>query len=144
MNTRMIALSGAAALMLASPAGAGESTPAEKEATRKLNMEAAQNAKPAPMAAATPAQDVAAMPSGTLSSITNPPPKIATANVLDANGKTVGAVRRVEVTPEGKPTRVSVAMIGAKEHVVVLDASSVKYDAHKNEITASSGLPSNG
>lgn len=84
------------------------------------------------------------MPSGTLSSITNPPSKVATANVLNANGKTVGVVQRVEVTPEGKPTTVSVAILGTKDQVVVLDASSVNYDGHKNEITASSGLPSNG
>lgn len=146
MNTRMIAMTGAAFLMLAAPAVAGESTPAEKEATRQLNMQAAQNAKPdtPQMAAAATAQDVTAMPSGTLSSITNPPSKVATANVLNASGKTVGVVQRVEVTPEGKPTTVSVAILGTKDQVVVLDASSVNYDAHTNEITASSGLPSNG
>src|SRR5690606_18547967 len=87
---------------------------------------------------------VTAAPSGILSGIINPPSKIATANVRDSTGKTVGAVQKVEVTPEGKPTKVSVAMIGAKEQVVVLDAASVSYDAHKNEITASTGLPSNG
>ncbi|MES2472675.1 MAG: hypothetical protein V4601_07525 [Pseudomonadota bacterium] len=149
MNTRMIAMTGAAFAMLASSAWAGESTPAEKEATRQLNLVAAQDAKPsAPQqvavnasASTAPAQVVT---SGTLSTITNPPAKIATANVLDANGKTVGAVRKVEVSPEGKPTRVSVAMAGAKEQIVVLDAGSVNYDAHKNEITALSGLPSNG
>ena len=148
MNTRMIAMTGAAFMMLASPGWGGESTPAEKEATRQLNLQAAQDAKPSPpqqMAAnpgtAAPSEIVA---SGTLSTIANPPAKIATANVLDASGKTVGAVRKVEVSPEGKPTRVSVAMLGAKEQIVVLDAASVNYDAHKNEITALSGLPTNG
>ncbi len=38
------------------------------------------------------------------------------------SGKTVGAVQKVEVSPEGKPTKVSVALIGAKERIVVLDA----------------------
>lgn len=152
MNTRIIAMTGAAFMFLAAPALAGESTPAEKEATRQLNIQAAKDAAPpeqmavnaaSPMAvnAASPEETLA---SGTLSTITNPPSKIATANVLDSSGKTVGAVQRVEVSPEGKPTRVSIAMIGAKERIVVLDAASVSYDAHKNEITALSGLPSNG
>jgi hypothetical protein len=79
-----------------------------------------------------------------LSEITNPPSKIATANVLDSTGKTVGAVQRVEVSPEGKPTRLSVALIGAKERTVVLDASAVSYDAHKNEITAKGAIPAAG
>ncbi len=151
MNTRMIAMTGAAVLLLAAPALAGESSSAEREVTRQLNIQAAKDAAPAqpivnaastaPMVTATPSDTAA---SGTLSTITNPPSKIATANVLDSSGKTVGAVQRVEVSPEGKPTRVSVAMIGAKEQIVVLDAASVNYDAHKNEITALSGLPSNG
>jgi hypothetical protein len=149
MNTRRIAMTAAAILALGSPALAGESTPAEKEATRQLNIQAAKDAAPAPMAVNTPSSaPLTAMPSdsavsGTLSTITNPPPKIATANVLDSSGKTVGAVQRVEVSAEGRPTRVSVAMLGAKEQIVVLDAASVNYDAHKNEITALSGLPSN-
>jgi len=149
MNTRRIAMTAAAILALASPALAGESTPAEKEATRQLNIQAAKDAAPAPMAVNTPSSaPLTAMPSdsavsGTLSTITNPPPKIATANVLDSSGKTVGAVQRVEVSAEGRPTRVSIAMLGAKEQIVVLDAASVNYDAHKNEITALRGLPSN-
>ncbi len=151
MNTRMIAMTGAAFMLLAPPALAGESTPAEKEATRQLNIQAAKDAAPAqqmvnaastaPMVTAAPSDTAA---SGTLSTITNPPSKIATANVLDSSGKTVGAVQKVEVSPEGKPTRVSIAMMGAKEQIVVLDAASLNYDAHKNEITALSGLPANG
>lgn len=140
MITRMIAMAGAASVLLASPAWSGESTPAEKEATRQLNLQAAQDAKPSP---ATP-ERVTAAPSGTLSEILNPPSKIASANVLDATGKTVGAVQRVEVTPDGKPTRVTIAMAGTKDQVVVLDASAMNYDAHKNELTATSGLPANG
>lgn len=136
MTRRMIAMTGAAFMLLAAPALAGESSPAEQEATRQLNIQAAKDAAPQQA----PSNVVA---SGTLSTITNPPSKIATANVLDSSGKTVGAVRRVEVSAEGKPTRVSVAMTGAKERIVVLDAASVNYDAHKNEITALSGLPSN-
>lgn len=104
---------------------------------------AANNAATMPLTAA-PTEPVTAAPSGVLSSIIHPPSKVATANVLDASGKTVGVVQKVEVTPDGRPTTVSVGILGTKDQVVVLDASTVSYDAHKNEITATSGLPSNG
>lgn len=149
---------GAALLCLtASPVVAAESTPAEKEATRQLNIQAARDAAPAPQqqaaadpAPSTPVQKAAADSTApfasaqSLSEITNPPSKIATANVLDSTGKTVGAVQKVEVSSEGKPTRLSVALIGAKERIVVLDAAAVSYDAHKNEITAKGAIPSAG
>jgi hypothetical protein len=157
MKSRDVIMTGAALLFLAVPAFAGDSTPAEKEATRQLNLQAARDAAPSqtpqqvavidasagPAAAPTMPVETAAA-SGTLSSIANPPSKIATANVLDNTGKTVGAVQKIEVSPDGKPTKVSVALIGAKEQTVVLDASAVSYDAHKNEITAQVAIPSNG
>lgn len=167
--TRNTLLAGAAFLCLAaSPALAGESTPAEKEATRQLNLQAARDAAPSPQQmaavdrsanmsdgapAAAPSMPVQTMPvhaaapvssADSLSDVSNPPSKIATANVLDSSGKTVGAVQKVEVSPEGKPTKVSVALIGAKERIVVLDASSVSYDAHKNELTAKGEIPKAG
>jgi hypothetical protein len=159
--TRNSLFAGAALMCLvASPVLAAESTPAEKEATRQLNMQAARDAAPAPqqqMAAAdapaapsTPVQAAAADSTApfasaqSLSEISNPPSKIATANVLDSTGKTVGAVQKVEVSSEGKPTRLSVALIGAKERIVELDASAVSYDAHKNEITAKGAIPTAG
>ena len=137
---------GAALLCLAaSPVLAGESTPAEKEATRQLNMQAARDAAPAPQQQIAAADSTAPFASAqSLSELSNPPSKIATANVLDSTGKTVGAVQKVEVSSEGKPTRLSVALIGAKERIVVLDASAVSYDAHKNEITAKGAIPSAG
>jgi hypothetical protein len=46
----------------------------------------------------------------------------------------VGAVQKVEVSPQGQPTRVSVALIGKGERMVVLDADAVRYDVAKNEI----------
>ncbi|HJT42995.1 MAG TPA: hypothetical protein VJ750_05780 [Rhizomicrobium sp.] len=165
MQTRNYILAGAALLFLTNPAFAGQSTPAEREATRQLNLEAARQAqmnKPAqqtaeasvaaaPQAAPTtpvetaqsplPAQDVAMENPGggapaILSSIQRPPTKIANANVLDANGQTIGAVQRVEVTPEGTPTKVTIALIGMDEKMVVLDAGAVKYDSIRNEILA--------
>ncbi|HKQ45642.1 MAG TPA: hypothetical protein VJS47_09635 [Rhizomicrobium sp.] len=169
MQTRNYVLAGAALLFLINPALAGQSTPAEREATRQLNLEATRQAqmnKPAqqtaetsvaaapqaapttpvetaqgPLPASVPAQDVAMEnPDGgapaILSSIQRPPNKIANANVLDANGQTIGAVQRVEVTPEGTPTKVTIALIGKDEKMVVLDAGAVRYDSIRNEILA--------
>jgi sporulation protein YlmC with PRC-barrel domain len=149
-------MTGAALVMFAAaPALAGHSTKAEIEATRQLNLQASQNAAPAPSTAQqTPVTDTVAMntpPSAAptmpvqtvaidsnaiLSSLNNPPSKIATANVLDSSGKVVGAVQKVEVNPQGQPTRVSVALIGKDEKMVVLDAGAVRYDVVKNEISA--------
>jgi hypothetical protein len=157
MRTRDVMVPGAALLLLAAaPAWAGNSTAAEREATRELNRQQSQLATPpaalafadasaklpdnSPPAAAPTArvesasihQDGAA----TLSSLTNPPSKIASANVLDSSGQTIGAVQRVEVTPQGQPTKVAVALIGKDEKMVVLDAGAVTYDASRNQITS--------
>jgi len=72
----------------------------------------------------------------TLSTIVRPPTLIASANVLDASGQVIGAVQRVDVTPDGVPTKVAVALIGKDERMVVLDANAVQYDQAKNEIRA--------
>jgi hypothetical protein len=157
MRTRDVMVPGAALLLLAAaPAWAGNSTAAEREATRELNRQQSQLATPpaapafadasaklpdnSPPAAAPTAkvesasitQDGAAP----LSSLTNPPSKIASANVLDSSGQTIGAVQRVEVTPQGQPTKVAVALIGKDEKMVVLDAGAVTYDASRNQITS--------
>ena len=71
-----------------------------------------------------------------LSSISHPPLEIATANVLDANGQIVGAVQRVEVTPDGRPTEVAVALMSDQDKLLVLNAGKVRYDADKNQIIA--------
>ncbi|HEY0266311.1 MAG TPA: hypothetical protein VGC16_06130 [Rhizomicrobium sp.] len=161
MQTHSLIAPGAALLLLAAgPALAGSSTAAEREATRQLNLQQAQQAQSAnprqtfadaaaglpdnsPPAAA-PTGKVAmnrmdaaqASAAGLLSALTNPPAKIASANVLDSSGRTIGAVQRVDVTPQGQPTKVSVALIGADEKFVVLDADAVTYDSSKNEILA--------
>jgi hypothetical protein len=114
MTIRPYALASAALMMLAAPALAAPSTPAETTSASIANPDGA-----APE---------------TLSSIQRPPSKIATANVLDVSGQTVGAVQRVDVTPDGMPTRVAIALIGKDEKMVVLDADAVKYDPVKNEI----------
>jgi len=155
MKSRNVIMAGAALMVFGGPAFAGESTPAEKEATRQLNLLAAREAAPgsqqvgvidaSAVPAAAPTMPVeTATASGTLSSLINPPSKIATANVLDNTGKTIGSVQRVEVSPEGKPTKVAVALTGQTGKVVVLDAAAVSYDAHKNEITAQGAIPSAG
>jgi hypothetical protein len=118
MTIRTCALASTAALMmLAAPALAVPSASAEPDT--RASMANPDGAAPE-----------------TLSSIQRPPSKIATANVLDASGQTIGAVQRVEVTPDGTPTRVAIALIGRDEKMVVLDADAVKYDPVKNEILA--------
>ena len=71
----------------------------------------------------------------TLSAISGPPAKIGNANVRDSNGRIIGAVQRVDVTSQGTPTKVSVALLRSGEKIAVLDAGQVKYDATRNEIT---------
>lgn len=147
---RILLLTGAAVVLLAPPTLAGHASKAEIEATRQLNLQAAQAAAPtlpapAPTSEAAmnaPPKAAPTMPVQTgsigtdtrLSAISNPPSKIATANVLDSSGRIVGAVQKVEVSPQGQPTRVSVALIGKGERMVVLDADAVRYDVAKNEI----------
>jgi len=164
-------MTGAALLLLAaaSPAMAGHSTASEREATRQLNLQAAQQAggsQPAaaqtaataepqvadatigmpanspPAAAPTAkvqtaaAEPVSSAPAAPLSQISNPPAKVGVANVKDSSGTIIGAVQRVEVTPQGQPTKVAVALIGKDEKMVVLDADKVTYDQGSNVITA--------
>lgn len=165
MNTP-VSIAGAALLLLAAaaPAGAASSSRAEREMTRQLNIQAAQSAQQsnersiavkdaaaqsptgAPPAAAPTArvQTTAmaqpqtggmAVPTA-LASITNPPTRISTAQVLDKNGTVVGAVQRIEVTPTGTPTSVAFTLSGKRARTVVLDAATVSYDPARNEITA--------
>ena len=174
MKTRKLTMAGAGLLLLVTPAWAGHSTPAEREATRQLNLEAARQAQnsnqqsgavqnsnapqfadatvgqPAnspPAAAPTTAIATAPMESPTmanpegaapvmLSTIVRPPSKIATANVLDSQGQTIGAVQRMELAPDGTPARLAVALTGTDEKLVMLDAKALKYDAARNEILA--------
>ena len=72
----------------------------------------------------------------TLSSISHPPMQIGNANVVDVNGQIVGAVQRVEVTPDGRPTEVAVALIRDQDRLLVINADRVRYDADKNQIIA--------
>lgn len=147
-------------LLLASLPGlvaAAPSTRAEQEATRRLNMQASEAAahSRAPVTdravsnpdntppASAPTIAVEAAPANgpaLLSSISNPPAKIATATVLDAGGAPLGAVQKVEVTPTGTSTRVTVALGGDLGKTVTMDASAVRYDAARNTIiTPASG-----
>ena len=168
MKMRICALASVTLAVLAAPALAGRSTPAEREATRQLNLEAARQAQnsnqtlqnapqvtvadpsanlpansPPAAAPTTPVQtasianpDSAAAAPALLSSIQRPPSKIATANVLDASGQIIGAVQRVDLTPDGMPAKVAVALTGKEGKLAVLNANEVKYDLVKNEILA--------
>jgi protein-disulfide isomerase len=89
-------------------------------------------------AAPAAAQSVPASPL-TLSTMSNPPAKIASADVLDAQGRTIGAVQEVEVTPQGQPTAVAVAVLGKTDQILVLDAGKVQYDPATNRIVARQG-----
>lgn len=73
-----------------------------------------------------------------LSSVDNPQTRIANANVRDTNGQIVGAVQRVELTPQGRPASVSIAMKGSDEKMITLDAAKVQYDATRNEVITNS------
>jgi len=155
---RISILAGAALALLALPAFAGPSTRAERETTRQLNLEqarlgAANNPEPEtavndmsrpgavpPAAAPTTridtgaaAQAAAPMP---LSQANNPSSRIAVANVLNADGKTIGAVQKVELAPDGNPARVDGALIGKQEKILQLDARNMLYDPAGNTITA--------
>jgi hypothetical protein len=77
-----------------------------------------------------------AIASAPLSSVANPPSKIAIASVRDSGGKVVGAVQRVDLSPTGAPAKVTIALIGKVDREVVLDAASVTYIPAKNEILA--------
>ena len=71
-----------------------------------------------------------------LSSINHPPMQIGTANVVDASGRIMGAVQRVEVTPDGKPTQVAIALMNDQDRLVVINADKMRYDADNNQIIA--------
>jgi hypothetical protein len=137
---------------------AASATRAEREATRQLNLEqsraaesanpslhppfadASAGAGPAPAAAPTTPIESAAIanPDGeapvALSAVTTPPAKLATANLLDVHGQTVGAVQRVDLGANGAPAQVSVALIGGGDKLLVLDAARVKYDPVRNAV----------
>ena len=73
-----------------------------------------------------------------LSSINSPPARIGNANVRDTNGQIIGAVQRVDLTAQGTPAKISVALLGPGEKMAVLDAGKVAYDASRNEIITDS------
>jgi hypothetical protein len=156
---RTTILAGAALALFSVPAFAGHSSRAEQEATRLLNIQAAQSgaannpepkvavidaSKPGnvpPSAAPTSRIETSAITQASaailpLSQVSNPSARIATANVLNADGKTIGAVQRVEIAPNGTPSKVDVALLGTQEKTVELDARNVLYDPAGNTITA--------
>jgi hypothetical protein len=153
----------AIASLAATAAIAGESTPAEKAQTRQLNTEALVYANGVPESQALPesvaprfydyaavtqpsaapatptAQSgpgMVAMPSNSLSGLTNPPPVIANANVVSSDGITVGLVQKIQMDNAGKPTSVDVALRNVGK-TVSFDAKDVSYDALDNIIISS-------
>jgi hypothetical protein len=70
-----------------------------------------------------------------LNSLPNPPTTLATANVADAKGTIVGAVRKVVMDGNDKPVTVDVALLGSQD-VVAVDAAKFNYDQAHNVLTA--------
>jgi hypothetical protein len=69
-----------------------------------------------------------------LNQVDNPPDRVATARVTDADGTVIGAVQKVELR-NGKPTHVDVALLGS-DNTVTLDAATVRYDSGTNVVDA--------
>lgn len=72
----------------------------------------------------------------TLAGISHLPTQIGVANVVDVNGRVVGTVQRVEVTPDGRPTEVAVLLQSDPDRLLVLNAGKVRYDAASNQVIA--------
>jgi len=70
-----------------------------------------------------------------LTSLSNPPDKIAYARVVDDKGITVGAAQKVELGTNGKPSKVEFALLGT-EQIVALVSSKFRYDEPRNVLTA--------
>jgi hypothetical protein len=73
-----------------------------------------------------------------LSQVADPPERVATARVTDADGKVIGAVQKVELR-DGRPIRLGIALLGS-ETMVMLDASAVRYDAGTNVVATTEGV----
>ena len=133
-TVRNFVMAGAAGLLLATAAHAGQSTASEREQTRQLNLQSApQSPMPGPtVASVSPAPDFAPI---ALNSLPNPPDKIATARVVDETGTVVGAVQKVNLDAGGKPSSVEIALLGS-DRVIALDSVHLSYDQSNNVVTA--------
>lgn len=136
----IFAVQGAALLLLAGAADAagvgitGTTSPAGSAGDPGMQTQPA----PTPGDAMAPAdtRTHSATQASPLVTLRNPPSKIALASVLDSKGELVGAVQRVQLSPAGTPTRVDIALLGAQEHIVSLDAGKLSYDQQSNVVTA--------
>jgi len=70
-----------------------------------------------------------------LSQVNEPSEPLSGARVTDCDGKAIGAVQKVEFR-DGMPDRLDIALLGS-EKTVTLDASTIRYDASTNVLTAS-------
>jgi hypothetical protein len=77
---------------------------------------------------------VASAANAPLSTVVNPPEKIADASIADESGKIVGAMQRVNLA-NGKPTSAEIALLGAQDHLVIVDAAQMTYDPASNIVT---------
>jgi hypothetical protein len=89
----------------------------------------------ASVSAITPSDDGTRLAPMALNSLSAPPDKIAYAGVVDDKGTLVGAVQRIELDANGKPSKVEFALLGT-ERIVALDSSKFGYDESNNVLTA--------
>lgn len=68
-----------------------------------------------------------------LNSLTTTPARITAAPVLDQNGTVIGKVKAVATDQDGKPAALSYV---AGNHLLVIAAPAVSYDAQKNLVVA--------
>jgi hypothetical protein len=135
---RNLLLAGAASVLLSAAAQASSSTASEREQTRQLNLQAAQQSSmPLQPASATDAASagVPVFAPIALNSLSSPPDKIATATVVDQSGAVVGAVQKVDLDASGKPAQVEIALLGT-DRIVALDSARLSYDQSHNVMTA--------
>lgn len=68
-----------------------------------------------------------------LNSLSAAPAQIATARVMDQNGRVIGKVRAVATDQDGRPSAIS--YVNGKQ-LLVIAAPAVSYDAQKNIVVA--------
>jgi hypothetical protein len=79
-----------------------------------------------------------------LSKVSNPKGRLATANVQDKNGDSVGSVREVIVDAAGQPTALRVdvgGFLGVGTKLVEIRASDLVYEQERNILTTSLRKP---
>jgi len=74
-----------------------------------------------------------------VSQVKDPSATLASANVEDSSGETVGQVKSVSTTADGKASAVNVSLTGSNGagKVVSIDASNLRYDSDSKRLKSS-------